>query len=441
MLYGYQHDDGGWGWWFDDQTDPYQSAWVVYGLAVTAEAGYPVDPAVIERGAAYLKTVLREGENLDPRTRAFILYSLAFAGQADRLETLALVQQVHGLDAFSQAGLALALHRLGEAGQALGILEMLDDTAIRVDGRAHWGVSGMDGQYHEKTMASPVRSTALVLSAYLAIRPDHERVPEIVRFLMGERGALGWGTTNETAYTILALTDYLRTTQAGREEAAYRVLLDGQEIASGVLAAGEPDVRFDLPVEQMQDGPNLVQIEAPGAGRLYYDLTSRVLLDLPRVEAAGRLEITRAYLDPTTGRPVQAVRVGDLVRVRLEVENVEASFVMIEDRLPAGLEALNEKLNTTSHDPGAYDYDPEAGIWRLEGDWQSYGYNNKEIRGGRVTFFVTELGGLDGKLRVFEYLARATHAGLYTGLPAEVSAMYDPRLWGRSAGAELTVVD
>src|SRR5204862_930657 len=27
-LYAYQHDDGGWGWWKDDQSDPFMTAYV-----------------------------------------------------------------------------------------------------------------------------------------------------------------------------------------------------------------------------------------------------------------------------------------------------------------------------------------------------------------------------------------------------------------------------
>ncbi|HTP07243.1 MAG TPA: MG2 domain-containing protein, partial [Anaerolineae bacterium] len=38
-LYGYQHNDGGWGWWFDDSTDDYQTAYVLFGLAMTKQAG------------------------------------------------------------------------------------------------------------------------------------------------------------------------------------------------------------------------------------------------------------------------------------------------------------------------------------------------------------------------------------------------------------------
>ncbi|MDX1435965.1 MAG: Ig-like domain-containing protein, partial [Anaerolineales bacterium] len=72
-LYGYQHNDGGWGWWFDDQTDAYQTAWVVFGLAVTDQAGYAVDEQVIERGVSWLADHL---DGMDIRTRAYALYSM-----------------------------------------------------------------------------------------------------------------------------------------------------------------------------------------------------------------------------------------------------------------------------------------------------------------------------------------------------------------------------
>jgi alpha-2-macroglobulin len=34
-LYGYQHSDGGWGWWYDDSSSTYQTAYVLFGLAAT----------------------------------------------------------------------------------------------------------------------------------------------------------------------------------------------------------------------------------------------------------------------------------------------------------------------------------------------------------------------------------------------------------------------
>ena len=42
-LYEYQHQDGGWGWWKDDQTDPFMTAYVVDGLTLARGAGFAVE--------------------------------------------------------------------------------------------------------------------------------------------------------------------------------------------------------------------------------------------------------------------------------------------------------------------------------------------------------------------------------------------------------------
>lgn len=68
-LYGFQHDDGGWGWWYDDDSDAYQTAWVLFGLSQIEEAGYEVDPGVIERGSEWLNNNL---DRLDLRSRALL---------------------------------------------------------------------------------------------------------------------------------------------------------------------------------------------------------------------------------------------------------------------------------------------------------------------------------------------------------------------------------
>ncbi|MBK9055850.1 MAG: hypothetical protein IPL78_34595 [Chloroflexi bacterium] len=100
-LYGFQHDDGGWGWWHDDDSHDYQTAWVIFGLTTMADAGYTIDPAVISRGAEWLNDNLA---TMDVQTRTYALYSLAVAGQGNRPQTLSLVNQVESLDPFSQAG-------------------------------------------------------------------------------------------------------------------------------------------------------------------------------------------------------------------------------------------------------------------------------------------------------------------------------------------------
>lgn len=54
-LRGYQHADGGWGWWKDDDTDPFLTAYAVYGLSLARDAGFEVDRNLILRGMRSLQ--------------------------------------------------------------------------------------------------------------------------------------------------------------------------------------------------------------------------------------------------------------------------------------------------------------------------------------------------------------------------------------------------
>lgn len=70
--------------------------------------------------------------------------------------------------------------------------------------------------------------------------------------------------------------------------------------------------------------------------------------------------------------------------------------------------------------------------------WRSLGYNNKEVFGDRVSFFITDLGIGNHK---FTYYARAITPGQFVALPTQAWGMYDETLWGRSASSEVFVQD
>ena len=428
-LYGYQHNSGGWGWWYDDSTDAYQTAWVVFGLATTAEAGYEVDPDVIARGVGWLNDHLGQ---MDARTRAYALYSMAVAGAPHVTATLALADDLAALDTFSQAGLALALHTAGEETAAESIVAHLAETATERMGLVHWRGAAQDGYYASRTMASDTRNTALALSAFSRVDPEHPLIPGIVRWLMGQRRNHGWGNTNETAHSIIALTDHLVATSFSEAAAstAYSVTLNGARVAEGALGRGEPAVVLEIPRAQLRVGENELRLEHDNRDPLYYVISQRLYLEQAEIEAAGSVEVTRAYRDPATGEAVDVVAPGQLVEVQLRVRMPErAAYIIVEDRLPGGLTALNERLNTTSH--VASGREPVH-------HWREYGYNYKEIRDDRVVFFITDF---PAGTRTFTYLARATHAGDFVALPVEVTAMYDAAVWGRSASGALRIVE
>lgn len=68
-LYGYQHEDGGWGWWKEDPTDPFMTAYVVDGLTMARRAGYAVEAWRIDQGRSKLQGMidyLRVSQELSP---------------------------------------------------------------------------------------------------------------------------------------------------------------------------------------------------------------------------------------------------------------------------------------------------------------------------------------------------------------------------------------
>jgi uncharacterized protein YfaS (alpha-2-macroglobulin family) len=254
----------------------------------------------------------------------------------------------------------------------------------------------------------------------------------MVRWLMSQKRSEGWGSTNETSFTILALSDHLLTQEEASAETQYTVRLNGQVLEAGSLGRGEPAVSLAIPASQLASGLNTLDVEQAGGGRLYYVISSRMLFPQSRIEPAGGLQIERSYLDAQTGKPLESVAAGQLVKVRLEVNFPQNGyFIIVEDQLPGGLEALNESLNTTSHEQAANDYEQQEIYF-----WQELGYNNKEVHGERVSFFISEV---EAGRQVYTYLARATRPGAFSALPAEAYAMYDLSLWGRSASGTMRV--
>lgn len=434
-LYGFQHRDGGWGWWHDDATDAYQTAWVIYGLGTMAQAGAEVDSGVVRRGAEWLLANL---DKMDTRTRIFALYSVAAAGYGDLDRTRAEAKNAAQLDTFSVAALTLALQHLGAETEASALLEIVRANATREGAWVYWSGADADGHYHQKTMASSTRTTALALMALLRVQPEDALIGGSVRYLMGQRRASGWGSTNETSFAILALSDYLLQLQQQPATVRYTAQLNGVTLDTGALTVENSTWRVSVPVSDLLTGTNTLVLTSDG--NVFYHTTTRMVVPEPELPAAGVVGVQRTYLDPATNKPfTRSVTAGELVKVQLTLTLPRESYYMlVEDKLPGGLAALNEGLNTTSHD-GRYD-DRCSDEWYCEEQevflWGQLGYNNKEVRAERVSFFITYL---KAGQHTFTYYARALRAGTYLTLPAEASAMYNADFWGRSESAVLVV--
>jgi len=413
-LYRFQHWDGGWGWWEGDETGAYQTAYVVYGLNEAKKAGFAVDENVLQRGIEALRAPLQDTEDLN--LKAYILYVLTNCGQGDVSLARSIFDRRSGMDLYAQAYLSMALNLLGDSPKAKVIVEELAGQAVVSATMAHW----KERERSWEMMSSDGRTTALILQAMVALEPDNPLIPKAVRWLMRTRLGGYWRTTQETAATIIALTDYLAITGELEADYSYRVYVNGQLVGEGKVDRDNVAEGRGFVVGGLVPGDNEVKIVKEGRGKLYFATTLRYYQERDALEPSRSLDgpiVHRDYLDPETDEPLAEYRVGDLIKVKLTVELPdELWYMVVEDPLPAGCEAVNYTLRTAGVRKGEYEY-----YW-----------SHPELRDEKAVFFTTYMW--EG-VHEYSYLIRATTPGRFRAMPTEVTPMYEPDIWGRSASA------
>ena len=190
----------------------------------------------------------------------------------------------------------------------------------------------------------------------------------------------------------------------------------------------------------------------PGSGAVFYYLTLTEIPATPPVTPVDRgIRVERWYENFDTGKPVTSVMEGELVRVRLRITAPTARyFLVLDDPLPAGLEAVDLSLRTASAMPGPgakaateqadheESSEEESGGWGY-GTWDSgwwSPFDHRELRDDRVVYSASVLWA--GSFTA-SYVARATTAGTFIRPPAHAEEMYNPAVSGRSDGGTFEV--
>jgi len=459
-IYARQHIDGGWGWWEKDDSNPTVSAYVLFGLARAQQADFTVDANVMARAADYLRGTLAAAEELTNwqlNRQAFTVYALAEAGQPEPNRAGALYEQRERLDNFGKAYLALALDLIGDEAAPDRIKTLLADLsgrAIVSATTAHWE----EAQPDYWNMNTDTRSTAVVLAALAKLDPENALGPNVVRWLMTARQGDAWQTTQENAWAIIGLTEWMAATGELEGNYDWQVLVNGASLGEGTVTPQTVQDVTQLKADITQlllDQTNGVVISRSaaagqsGAGQLYYTLHLRTYEPVEQVAPRSRgLTVTREYrmvdcvqtqktalqLLPACP-PVTKAKVGDVLqaRVTLVVPNY-SHFVIVEDPLPAGTEAIDTSLRITSQTAQGPEMSQET-----EDDWGWWWTpTHVELRDEKAVLFATDL---EPGTYTFTYQVRATLPGTFLTLPPTAYQMYAPEVWGRGAGSTFVVTE
>ncbi|HEV2862017.1 MAG TPA: MG2 domain-containing protein [Pyrinomonadaceae bacterium] len=430
-LYGFQHADGGWGWWKDDPTTVWMTAYVVDGLTQASRAGYEVDEERLQRGRQALLKMLESGadgrnEGLTGEGRAYAAYSLALGGPEGDGHLDKVFNERAKLNAYARALLALALKERGDERRSQTVAGEIEASAKAAGAESHWDADA--------------EATALSVKALARTRPASEVLPRAARWLVGHRRfGYYWRSTRETAFAVYGLIDYLKASRELEADYTLEVYVNGEQVLQRQVTGSDASSGevFTFRRKGGEVGPSSeVRFVKRGRGVLYLATTLVHYTNDEQVAAAGvpQLRLTREYfrlnvveksegqlgwqLEPLKGD----VRSGDTIVSRLRVEGEKAEYLLIEDPIPAGCEQVEEVggLNLNHTQEG----------WT---DW----YSAREFRDNRAALF---LNYFDGSAQ-FQYAMRVQVPGQFRVAPARAERMYEPEVHANSAGGALNILD
>ncbi len=447
-LYNQQRKDGGWGWWPDSQeSNVHLTAYVVFALVKAQQSGFEVRSDVLQRGQQFLVGKLVAARDLNyvftANQQAFVLYVLAEGKQVQKDRLSDLYEDRDKLSHYGKAYLALALSLGDPADKRIAtLLSDLNNAAILSATGAHWEESARDWW----AMNTDTRSTAIILDALARLDKNNQLAPNVVRWLMVARKGGYWETTQETAWALIALTDWMKATGELQGNYDYAVFLNDKDRASGKVSQTNlrESVKLQIAVAELLKESNRLTISrGEGQGRLYYTAHLRVFLPIQDIKPVSRgITVLRRYtLASCTDGPkcpeVKEVKLGDVVRVDLTlIAPNNLYYVVVEDPLPAGGEAVDRGLATAS----LLDQGPQL-TRRVGGRYSPYWwwwrwYSRSELRDEKVVLFADRLP--KGTYE-YSYTFRATLPGDYQVIPTVAREFYFPEVFGRSDGRLLSI--
>ena len=441
-LADYQHDDGGWGWWKEDESRVYMTAYVVGGLGQGMAFTPFVDDQqlMLNRGMEYLQKALGEHPRMRPELRAAVVYALAEAGDRQlgpALDAQWAKRKDLQPEALAMTGLAMLQTGDGRAAEAA---RLLASEAVREGELVSWKGSYiplLDAAYEDDAEA-----TAYAVRLLSRVNANDPLLSGAAQWLMLARnGGVWWDSTEQTAMVLFGLTDYLAASHELDADFTAEVLVNGVSAGKRHFTAADAlsgaSLAIDVDAAHLRPGANEVRVvRLGGNGRLYWSARGRyystekkdfqsgtVALNLARdyfklvpAQKDGKIVYTLQPLD----RSQNTLQVGDVLAVKEAINGSAMRYLLLEDPIPAGTEFVQNE--------DSYPIDHRPGSWT---DW----FTRREFHDDHAAFFSTDF---DGRQEVF-YLLKVVNPGSFRVSPARVEPMYQHGVQATSDAFQLQV--
>ncbi|MET3465678.1 alpha-2-macroglobulin family protein [Variovorax atrisoli] len=436
QLRARQTADGGFSLWPGAGTDAFATLYAVQLLVEAKDHKLPVPQDLLQKADTYLQGWLGSGDNtLDGwRQRAQAAYLLTRQGivapaalanlrEARRNQ---MSRQGEGWGDDLGAVYLAASYQLVKQEQVAN--ELLDpvwsDLLARTEKKQRrnaWGA------YYD-----PLVHDSMTLHLVGRHFPSRlKALKPVVWEGMAEMVREGWYNSLSSASMLLAVDSYFEAVRQNVEGKLSASAVNAQgQAAALALGSVSPITRAAVPA-----GTARLKLSNDSDFNLYYSWAEQGFeRNVPATPVNKGMEIFHEVLD-AKGNPITKAKLGEEVTVRVRVRSLERAQindVALVDVLPGGLEPV---LQAVGDDEDAANAD--APIWKKRlGGGGSWKVQYADIREDRVVFY----GGVGKDLLEVTYKARATNVGDYVVPAAYGEAMYDRRVFSRSAGARFQVV-
>jgi uncharacterized protein YfaS (alpha-2-macroglobulin family) len=406
-ILGMQTASGGFAYWpGGSESTPWGSVYATHVLIDAKEAGYPVNEEALRDALSYLERIVDAQGSRGSSEEANAHYVLAKGGKgrsaqaANALATVGSNPWAEESKTLLRAAMYLAGDRRFEKE-----LRTVNTSAILMR------------RYNNWSFYSDLRERALQLVIFRDLfgnDPAGQPLADLVAATLSRMPAWRY-TTQEIAWAATGLGKSLP------KQVPYQAprLLIGNTAATAKVGKGVPDYTWVIAQASLAPSVSLEVTDNAQNGLYLVSTTTGNLVVDDRPSGGEGLSISREFLQ-TNGEPIEgAIKLGDLVYIRVSIENLSTFAIpnlALTDRVPAGWEIENPRLGRG----GTPDWQDTDALWPLD---------YLDVRDDRVSFFGTLESRQSSEVI---YLARAVTEGVFSMPATTLEAMYDPSLWART---------
>jgi len=455
-----QHSDGGWGWWENDDTHPFMTAYVVNGLSLAKETDYKIPENLLEGGKKALRSMLKNQEKPEATTYAYQVASALKADIKDVWENIQ-IPEADSLDAYQTALWLQAAQLAGDKAMAKNFLSRLELLANKDGDLNYWGGK----KFYYSWQDDRVETTAQVVKALAEQDVQHPLISGAVQWLMQKRRGNGWHNTRQTAFTVLGLQKVISSEI--NPDYDLSVIANGKKVFEGKVESKDvfekastitlksenftasTKTKYQAPTGVLKHGKNTITLNKQGEGTLYANATLTYFLQkdsesISKIKDKG-ITVERDYLAlkpvfDEDGKviykktPIEETSLtsGTDVLVKVKINSKEdLEYVLIEDPIPAGFEFIRDKSGYLIEGEEAYS---GGNYYRSYFRWMNQAHT--EYRDNRYAIVLTRLNSGEYE---YSYIMKAQIPGTFEVNPAVVQLMYYPEKRGFSDFEEIEV--